>query len=185
MTPGYVQLKVIVNKALPARVTGQYSPREHSSVHLPNKPWAIEFLFRWQGQLLQGKPTAAWLHSAFDNHHLISLFQSHNDTWSHHLHFIEDEIEAEKSQICLVSHSPVSSKNKIQTQACLFSPSQAITSPEGISKQWGIIDPPCQINGVFREGLKKKGTKCMSNIKNSIALSYLRILPCNLANTGW
>lgn len=45
MTPGNIQLKVIVNKAPLARVTGRYLSSEHSSARVPSKLRASELPF--------------------------------------------------------------------------------------------------------------------------------------------
>lgn len=56
MTPGNIQLKVIVNKALLARVTGQYLSSEHSSAWLLNKLGASQLPSLWEeGATLTGR----------------------------------------------------------------------------------------------------------------------------------
>lgn len=59
MTPGNIQLKVIVNKALLARVTGWYLSSEHGSAGFETSSEQVSFLpFGRRGQLSQEKPSA-------------------------------------------------------------------------------------------------------------------------------
>ena len=128
MTPGYIQLKVIVNKALFARGTEQYLPSEHSSSWLLNKLWATKSPWRRESQLFQEQPDYI--------RHLITIISFHcfNPTITfgriiHILYGMKLRLRKVKFALCRIAPYPAKTKFKLRHASSLYymlSPLQSI-----------------------------------------------------------